>query len=139
VKPVAYFLDADGDGYGNPKLKVTVSCGQTRPSGYVTNNSDCNDNDAAIHPGAPEICDGKDNDCNGIIDDGLPLSTYYIDADNDGYGNINNSIQNCSQPGGYVTDSSDCDDNDATVYPGATEICDGKDNDCNGLIDDGFL
>jgi hypothetical protein len=118
VKPVVYFLDADGDGYGNPnpKLSVTVSCGQTPHSGYVTNNSDCNDNDAAIHPGASEICDGKDNNCNGLIDEGF-------DTDGDGYSSC----------------AGDCNDNDASMHPGAIEICDAKDNDCDGLSDNNIV
>ncbi|MCS6991330.1 MAG: putative metal-binding motif-containing protein [Chitinophagales bacterium] len=66
LNPLAYFPDQDGDGFGNPNLPL-VSCAP--PSGYVVANSDCNDNDAAIHPFASEWCDGLDNDCNGILDD----------------------------------------------------------------------
>ena len=172
--PVAYeintswrgLLDADGDGYNF--------------------DLDCNDNDPNINPGATEVCDGLDNDCNGIIDDGIApipttcgvgecaatgeitcvngaevdsctpgtpgaevcdgldndcdslidegvLLTFYRDADGDGYGDSANTIPDCTPPIGYVPDSTDCDDTNDSVYPGAPETCeDGIDQDCNG-------
>jgi len=64
-------------------------------------------------------------------------NTYYADNDGDGYGNSSSSTQACSLPAGYVTNSSDCDDNNANNYPGNTETCDGQDNDCDGTIDEG--
>lgn len=106
---VTYYMDADGDGFGS---SVALGCFCSPPPGSSTNNSDCNDTNASIHPGAPEPCDLIDNDCNGIIDDAP-------DADGDGF---NACI--------------DCDDGNSAVHPGALEICaDGLDNDCNGLID----
>jgi len=90
----------------------------------------------------PEVCNGNDDNCNGLIDEGLPLNTYCRDFDGDGYGDPNNSVQACNPPQGYVLDCSDCDDSDASINPGATEgtcgnptCSDGKDNDCDGLID----
>jgi hypothetical protein len=85
----------------------------------------------------PEICDGLDNNCDGQTDEGL-TSTYYADFDGDGYGDASQPVQACAQPAGYVANSGDCDDLDAAVHPGATEVCDGLDNDCNGLIDEGL-
>jgi len=131
-----YFQDLDGDSFGDGSNSITT-CSQ--PNGYVTDATDCDDTDASIHPMAADICDGIDNDCNGTTDDGALMLVYYFDGDSDGYGDFNNSIQNCSQPSGYVTNNTDCDDSDSDVHPGATEICDGKDNDCNGVIDDGSI
>ncbi|MBK9256192.1 MAG: SBBP repeat-containing protein [Saprospiraceae bacterium] len=127
-----FYQDFDGDGFGNPAVFVN-EC--TQPLGYVINNTDCDDTDDTVYPGAPEVCDEKDNNCNGQIDEGVQ-NTYYADADNDGFGDPNVTMLACSAPAGYVSDNTDCDDNDDTVYPGAPDICDGKDNNCNGETDE---
>lgn len=74
-----YYRDNDNDGYGDPSnlIEATVSF---QPLGYVADKADCNDIDANIHPRATEICDGIDNNCSGIIDDGCNLR----DIDGDG-------------------------------------------------------
>ena len=78
-----------------------VDCAQ--PSGYVTDNTDCDDSEMSINPGAPEICDGLDNDCDSQIDEGL-TQTWYADSDGDSYGNAAVSQEDCIQPSGYVAD-----------------------------------
>jgi uncharacterized delta-60 repeat protein len=132
---LVFYKDLDGDGYTDGITQVGCSA----PSGYVLSatSGDCNDNDPNINPGKAEICDGKDNNCNGQIDEGV-LLVFYKDKDGDGYGDVNDQTLACAQPPGYVSNSSDCNDNDPNVSPEKTEICDGKDNDCDGQIDEGF-
>ena len=97
---------------------------------------DCDDSDASIYPGATEECDGVDNDCDGAVDEGLATSTWYQDGDDDGYGSADVVIEDCAHPNGFVATDGDCDDDAESVHPGAPELCDGLDNDCNLLIDD---
>lgn len=129
-----YYLDADEDGYGSP-TKTTQAC--SLPSGYVTNNTDCKDTNDAINPGATEVCNGVDDDCNTQIDENLK-TTYYLDADQDGFGSSTNTTQACTLPSGYSTKSGDCNDGLNTIYPGAPEVCDGLDNNCDGTSDTGL-
>ena len=128
-----FYRDADGDGFGNA-LDTIKAC--SVPLGYVSNNSDCNDTKSLIHPGASELCDSIDNNCNGLIDEGVTL-TFYRDADHDGFGNASITTQACSLPPGFVVDNTDCNDARTASHPGATELCNGMDENCNGAIDEG--
>jgi large repetitive protein len=133
-----FYLDADEDGFGSAILSQ-LSC--EAPEGYVDNIDDCDDLDSNTHPGAEEWCDGIDNNCDGIIDENSDGSfggyTLYLDDDQDGYGDPNQSIISCEISSGYVLNSTDCDDSPQgqNSYPGAEEICDGLDNDCDTEID----
>ena len=130
-----YYRDADGDTYGDPDNTINAC---TRPTGYVTNNTDCNDGNAAIKPGANDnTCNGVDNDCDGSIDENAPRITYYQDADADGYGNASITQSACSQPTGYVTNATDCNDGDAAIHPGSNDnTCNGVDENCSGAPDE---
>ena len=127
-----WYADADADGHGDPS-GVVNSC--TPPAGYVSNNDDCDDSDPASFPGNTEICDGLDNNCDGQVDEGL-LQSWYLDADADGFGDFNGSIQACDQPPGYVSNYADCDDQDPAINPTTPEVCNGLDDNCDGQTDE---
>ena len=128
-----FYADEDGDGYGDGSMSVTAC---TAPVGYVSNDGDCDDTEADINPDAEEVCNDIDDDCDGDIDEGVEPSTYYLDADGDGFGNADISTVACSAPIGYVSDDSDCDDLDDMIYPDAIETCNDVDDDCDGDIDE---
>ena len=129
-----YYQDADADGYGDSRI-FEAACDQ--PLGFVVDNTDCDDLNAASFPGNTEICDGLDNDCDGDTDSGaIDQTTYYADVDADGYGDSSSTLDSCERPASYVENSSDCDDANAKTNPGSYEVCDGVDNDCDGVTDD---
>ena len=139
-----WYADGDGDGYGTESVAVT-QC--TQPQDFSSRTGDCDDGNRLIYEGAPEVCDGVDNDCDNLTDDEdtdlVSQATWYRDADNDGYGNPDLMIESCDPVPGYVqgeanlpTEHQDCDDINPIVNPGAAELCDEIDNDCDGLIDD---
>ena len=133
----SYYKDSDGDGFGDSNSELFI-CDLSAPAGYVTDSSDCDDQNVNINPDSSEICDNIDNDCNDEIDDNIPYFSYYRDSDGDGFGDSNSELSICdlSAPAGYVTDSSDCDDQNVNINPDSSELCDNIDNDCNNEIDD---
>jgi hypothetical protein len=133
VVMATFYRDGDGDGAGDPAATAT---GCAAPAGYVLAAGDCDDGDPARHPAASEACDGLDNDCDGAADDGVALATYYPDRDGDGAGDPAAAVEACTPPAGHVGAAGDCDDTRATVFPGAAELCDGLDNDCDGAADE---
>ncbi|MCB9743499.1 MAG: putative metal-binding motif-containing protein [Alphaproteobacteria bacterium] len=130
-----FYADGDGDGYGAP-LNTAEAC--EAPEGYVSDNTDCDDGEAAVYPGATELCNGVDDDCDGDSDepDAADAASWYADGDGDSYGDASSVEVSCEQPSGYVADDQDCDDGDAAVNPGATELCNSVDDDCDGAADE---
>lgn len=128
-----FYLDSDSDGYGTASGSITQLCNPLPPNGYSTNHLDCNDANAAVYYGAPEPCDGIDNNCNNsIADEGI---VYFRDADGDGYGTNLVTILACTTPAGYTSVTGDCDDNNLNTNPLATELCNSSDDNCDGIVD----
>ena len=134
---VLRYKDADKDGYGLFADKQCV-CGQ-KDDYTATEAGDCDDEDKKTFPGANEYCNGKDDDCDTIIDEegSLGCNTYYLDEDWDNWGITGFTKCLCAEWGSYNAENpGDCNDSDDEIYPGMLEVCDGKDNDCDGELDE---
>ncbi len=131
-------IDDDCDGQVDDNL--TRTCG-TNVGMCSTGTETCSTGSWGSCQGnvgpSSETCDGQDDDCDGTIDNGVK-STFYLDSDGDGHGDPAHSTQACSAPGGYVSSNDDCDDTVASTHPGATEMCNGVDDNCNTSIDETF-
>ena len=126
-----WYLDYDSDGHGTPEFTYE---GCEALEGYVATSGDCDDSSSLVFPGGIEICDERDNNCNGTTDEDV-TSTFYVDLDDDGYGDAGFTLEACSAPSGYVDNALDCNDFDMSMSPDGTEFCDGFDNDCDGETD----
>jgi hypothetical protein len=142
-----WYRDADKDGYGNRALSVQRT---TAPQGYIADSTDCDDSDPDIHPSPDEykedICsDGKDNDCDGLVDEDFSIVMLYRDKDGDGFGDATDAgfegaYCSTSKDKEFVPNNEDCNDEDKMIHPGAAEICgNAVDDNCNGKMDDGCI
>ncbi len=127
-----YYADVDGDGHGDLASPMDAC---TAPEGFVLSSDDCDDDCATCFPGATEICDGLDQNCDGSSDTELYV-TFYADADGDGYG-AGPAIAGCAVTDGHSAEGGDCNDSLASIHPHAAEICDGVDQNCDGHTDEG--
>lgn len=122
--------DNDGDTYCDAGMKLygdNSMCKGTIYKGEGTSGSDCDDTNGNINPGITEVCDGVDNDCDKNTDEGCTCTDY----DKDGYDTCGTGEM------GDDGKPEDCNDKAWDRYPGAIEVCDSVDNDCDGLVDEG--
>ncbi len=124
---VVVYPDHDHDGYG-------AGTSESRCPGspdFAASAGDCNDEEALVSPGVPEVCDALDNDCDGAVDEAVQV-LLYPDADGDGFGmGGTTGMLGCASSSGYATATGDCDDAIATIHPSAPEHCDRVDEDCS--------
>ena len=118
-----WFLDSDLDGFGDPNTPE-LNCNQ--PTGFLSNNTDCDDENALVNPSMTEVCNGTDDNCADGVDEptAADATLWYLDNDTDGFGNPNVSERTCNQPQGFVSDGTDCDDALPYTHPGAAELDD---------------
>ncbi len=130
-----YYQDLDNDGDGNID-SVLITCFAEPMPGYSRDSTDCDDRNEFINLNYKEICDNLDNDCNGIVDDNIDTYTYYIDSDNDGFGNPTLPFDTCAISlimEGISNNNNDCDDTNPDINPAAEEINgNGIDENCDG-------
>jgi hypothetical protein len=130
-----YYADYDLDGYGGDLAKPRVAC--SAPESFSDQLGDCDDYDPKLNPGAPELCNGKDDNCNGMVDENVVYSDYCEDKDGDGHGVRGGATKSdCAARNGFGLCDNDCDDGDPKIHPGADELCNYKDDNCNGRIDE---
>ncbi|MCO4773787.1 MAG: putative metal-binding motif-containing protein, partial [Deltaproteobacteria bacterium] len=131
VSPTTCGADTDGDGYC-----AGFACGDGSQPG------DCDDDDSAVFPGAAEVCDAVDNDCDELVDDDDPdlsgAPSWFDDLDGDLDGDPLAETLSCLQPPNTTDLSGDCDDDDPLNASTLDEVCDGQDNNCDGVVDEDF-
>ncbi len=129
-----YYIDFDKDGAGAERERV-FSC--TPMPDRITKGGDCNDQNPLVNPAVVEVCNSIDDDCDGMVDDGFQPMLLVEDMDDDGFGARSGmSMIGCPPLAHYAPSFDDCNDRDATVHPGAAEVVNGRDDNCNGQSDE---
>ncbi|MEN9785609.1 MAG: hypothetical protein RLZZ299_873 [Pseudomonadota bacterium] len=114
------YADQDGDGVGSD---ASAARGCLPADGWVAARGDCDDEDPLVHAGAPERCNGADDDCDAAVDE-IPARIWCRDEDSDGFGDPDDGIHACAQPSHYVEECTDCDDGDAAIGGGCGAAAD---------------
>jgi hypothetical protein len=133
-----YYRDWDADGYGARANGLKLGCPGAPPMGYAVNDGDCDENNEHVFPGAPEICNAKDDNCNGQIDENAQATMLWPDPDGDGYYSsaTGMSVMGCVGLKGYAALGGDCAPSDPAINPGVKETCNGRDDNCDGRVDE---
>jgi hypothetical protein len=121
-------------------IVVDDGCIDNDEDGVGSCAGDCNDEEPSVYPGAVEVCDGLDNDCDSVVDPDTSTDAGYwwVDMDGDGYGDSTaEPIMSCDGAEGLAANDTDCDDMNIAINPEAEDICDGEDNNCDGEVDEG--
>jgi hypothetical protein len=135
--PQTFYYDSDGDGYGGDRLEPALGCAGEPPVGYAEVADDCDESIATIHPGAEELCNQKDDDCDGEVDEDSTPVELWPDPDGDGYHDGTGvSVLGCVPLEGYAADAGDCAMSDADRSPGQAEVCNLFDDNCDGRVDE---
>jgi Putative metal-binding motif/Beta-propeller repeat len=131
---VGLYPDGDFDGHGDSESEAEKVCPGT--VGFATRPNDCDDADPEVFEGQFEICDDKDNNCDGKADEVEEQAPWFEDQDGDTFGDADSvPVFSCYRIPGRVLSQNDCQDDDKDIKPSAQELCDGLDNDCNGRAD----
>ena len=133
------FADRDGDGFGSEKAVFDYDCPDDIPIGYSRKGGDCNDNNRYVNPKAEELCNGSDDNCDGIVDpeNAKDCNRYYTDKDYDGFGTDGYRCLCVSDGDFRALERGDCNDTNPKVHPEAREVCNDVDDNCNGEVDEG--
>jgi hypothetical protein len=134
-----FYYDGDGDQFGRDG-STALGCQGAPPTGYTIDAGDCVDYDETIHPGALEVCDQEDNDCNLEVDENAEPVALWPDADGDGYygrdERVGEPMLGCVGLEGYAAAEGDCAPNEPSIHPDAEEICNFIDEDCDSDVDE---
>jgi len=139
-EPKTIYFDADNDMHGGMSGLTKLGCAdQPPPQAYAPTDDDCDEAHATVYPGAPERCNGKDDSCNGLIDENTAPEPLYPDPDGDGYyaPNAGDTVTGCLPLAGYADEPGDCAPTEAGRHPGAMEVCNLLDDNCDGRVDEG--
>jgi len=136
--PQTFYLDLDRDGVGAKTSGTRLGCVGDAPTGFAATDGDCDENDETVHPGATEICNSKDDNCDGRLDEDSSPVMMWPDKDGDGYygAQLGTPKMGCSNLPGYAAQGGDCNDQNPAIHPRAVDICNLQDDDCDGDVDE---